>query len=574
VEDVDLATALDELPSELMVWHDGPAALPRLLALCTVKRSLEVQDLIAEWSETTADNLARSSPAAVGPFVVPFELTDHWRHTVMTLTEWAVRHQHPNPGLVPVTTSGSRNRAAKRRARRLRPRPVNDNDYETAIALAREWMALDTVRIGLRTGDISVDHARGSQGNHVWVTNRRRADIEVMDIMLSSVTAFDWSPSDALTGRLERWFFSARRAGAPDAGDVLNHLPPDILTATWDEAEESLESQGTTISPGTDIGGLTLGDARTCYAFLLAQLRLNHIAAIIFESPETLLWALRPEHLVRALGLRVTPASADAFVDLCTFTPGRNALSAPLIPHRDQLLIPSELVSPIAFERTLLRAATATPGAGGRLGNILGERAERWSERLATVPGCEVASSILVKDENGRTRGDLDVVAWDPERGDLMVIETKWPVDAATLPESFKVDAVFDKGRTQLLALREAIASGQVRVSWPDAWDLDLGQMTVWWWVGTAQQLESRDIDSHGVGATSLRMVEHLMPVESLADLAQRMLNPPLPKIGRDFVMEPISMRAGSWTIHSHAIQILTTRGPHPLGRRVADGWT
>lgn len=86
-----------------------------------------------------------------------------------------------------------------------------------------------------------------------------------------------------------------------------------------------------------------------CYAFLRSQIHLNKLGAFHFGAPEAMLWAIRPPNLERA------------FVEMCRFSRGRSPVSAPLVPNGEFILIPSEIVSPIAFERTLLRAATATP---------------------------------------------------------------------------------------------------------------------------------------------------------------------------------------------------------------------
>lgn len=38
MDETTLATVIEELPSALAVWHEGPAGLPRLLAMCTLHR--------------------------------------------------------------------------------------------------------------------------------------------------------------------------------------------------------------------------------------------------------------------------------------------------------------------------------------------------------------------------------------------------------------------------------------------------------------------------------------------------------------------------------------------------------
>jgi hypothetical protein len=256
------------------------------------------------------------------------------------------------------------------------------------------------------------------------------------------------------------------------------------------------------------------------------------------------------------------------------FTAGRSPVSAPLIQNGELLLVPSEIVSPIAFERTLLRAAAAQPAAGGTLGNVLGTRASKWADRLKTVPGCNVAPCVSVRDATGRTLGDLDVVAWDRTARLMAIFETKWPVDAATLSESNKVDALFDKGAAQIARLRSAIEQGGAAVGWPESWCV-APDTTTSWWVGSAQQLDSRpNRDDSGIHRTSLRMVERLLPASGLQDLIERLTTFPLPEQGHEYELVPRTIPAGSLTIHYDALSLIGTPPVPPIERRIQYGWT
>jgi hypothetical protein len=185
-----------------------------------------------------------------------------------------------------------------------------------------------------------------------------------------------------------------------------------------------------------------------------------------------------------------------------------------------------------------------------------------------------VATELPVRDVEGRILGDLDLVAWDPVDQALLIVETKWPVDAATLAEGYKVDSTIDKGRSQLARLRACIATGTGRVAWPSGWDIPSG-MRASWWVGTAQQLDSRGfIDRDGIGATSLRLVEQLLPARNLADLVARLTSFPLPRAGVDYKLVSTTVQAGDITIHFKALALMGDPPVPPGGRRVQDGWT
>jgi hypothetical protein len=323
-----------------------------------------------------------------------------------------------------------------------------------------------------------------------------------------------------------------------------------------------------------DLGGISFGEARTGYAFLVSQLHLNKLGAFHFGAPEAMLWAIRPTNLELGLAQRVGRTQARAFIAMCRFTVGRSPVSAPLIPSGEFIYIPAEIVSPIAYERTLLRAASADPGKAGALGNVLGDRASRWAERMRSVPGCQVGEGLRVKDSNGRTVGDLDVVAWDPAQRFMAIVETKWPVDAATLAESFKVDAMFDKGAAQLERLRTALIEGSANVTWPASWSVPT-DVTASWWVGSAQQLDSRDTQgSSDIGKTSLRLLESLLPASDLRDLITRMAGVPLPIRGQEWDLETRSVSAGPLTVHYDALALLGSPPVPPPDRRLHTGWT
>lgn len=399
----------------------------------------------------------------------------------------------------------------------------------------------------------------------------RRADIETLDIVLAQVTAFDPPNPTPESAMVDEWLLANARAGA--TGAILNEVSPNILRIAWRDAENLLKAQGLSLPETTDLGGITVADARTCYAFLIMQLRLNEFAILNLEGPDALIWGIRPDNLARVLSSRVGEA-AQHFIHLLAYRKGRSPISAPLIPHHEMLLIPAEIVSPVAFERTLLRAASAEPSTAGLLGNILGRRASRWAERFSSIPGCRVATELSVKDSAGRHLGDLDLVAWDPAGRVMLIVETKWPVDAATLAEGFKVDAAIDKGRAQLAQLRTHIEGGSGMVAWPRGW-LGVDDADVSWWVGTAQQLDSRRIvDDNGIGATSLRLVEQLLPAKDLRDLVVRLTCLPLPRPGVDFKLERMTAQAGDLTIHFKALGLV---GPPPqpsASQRTQHGWT
>lgn len=550
----ELRTLIATLPPGLAAWHAGRDALPQALQVLAMRR---------------VEQLAREGlhPAMQAPdhLRVNTRSEDHFRHATSSLVTWSSDHLREDVSPVPPKSAGRGSRS-RRKGRRSIARRAGTRDFEAACDLAWDWKFLETVQVGLATGDITVQEA---QGRHVWLQNHRRADVEALDIILAQVTALEESSAQADLTKLRSWFEVNR--GRPER----IHMLPDVLRKeAWRDAMTLLEGQGTSIPVDTDLGGLTLGDARACYALLLAQLYLNEFCTIQLGTPDTLVWGIKPVNLTGVLAQYVNDQAAEAFVSLCRFVPGRSPVSAPLIPHGNLLLVPSALVSPIAFERTLLRAASADPSRSGQLGKVLGDRATRWAERLRSIEGCKVAERVKVKDRSGVLLGDLDVVAWDQARRLVVVFETKWPVDAATLAESYKVDSHFASGREQLERLRSSIASGDGVVGWPREWDPLDTETEFRWWVGSAQQLDSSPAaGADGIGSTSLRLVEQVLPQPDLESFVRALEDFPMPRQGTEFDLEPMEVAAGPYVIHGDALAIKEAPAPS-VGRRTSSGWT
>lgn len=543
------------LPADLHVWHSGTAALPNLLQLLAMRR---------------IERAAREGthPALIAPEHLRLDSrsTDLFRHSAASVVEWSSRYLRDETSLV-TRVGAPKGGRTRRKASRRRKRRVDQRDFEAACDLAYDWRVLETVLWGLASGDLSI---RECQGRQIWIQNHRSADVEVLDMVLAGVTILD-EPSELPNDTETRSWFE-RHHGHPER---IHSLPESIRRAAWTEAHGLLVQQSTTIPEGTDLGGLSLRDARSCYALLIAQLFLNELCTVHLGTQETLVWAIKPHNLVRLLEPYTSgTTAAAAFVEFCRYVDGRSPLAAPLIPHNDLLLIPAPLVSPIAYERSLLRAAAADPARSGALGRVLGDRARRWAERLGTIPGSRVAERVKVKDHNGRTLGDLDVVVWDPKRAVLGVFETKWPVDAASLAESCKVDALFSAGRKQLKQLRSAIESDNAMIMWPPGWEVPLTETKIDWWVGSAQQLDSSpESRANEIGSTSLRLVEHLLPKPDLGTFLGALKTFPMPRQGIEFDLVTQQVAVGRYTLHVDAITIHGAPNPPPE-RRVSQGWT
>ena len=520
----ELADQVSRLPRDLGIWRAGQHGLYHLLFSSSLARFTDLAQ-----AQLTAGDLGVA------------EAMETWRHATSALVEWHTRWAKPGSG-----------------------EPA-DQDLAAAIRRARDWRALETIQLGLRTGDMYI---AGTSGWEIRLGNIRDHAVEVLDIILQQVSI----PAPKLTGpsddAVQQWFTG--HAGRPGQA---HRLPKWVQTIAYRRAQADLVNRDFTMPGSTDLGGLTLAEARDCYALLLARTELAALCTTVLGSRETAVWYTESAALIKELTGHVSAESAAAFIQLCSYHPGRSPASAPLIPDDNLIAIPSALVSPVGFERALLRAASADPSRAGQLGNTLGRRSARWADLLRSIPGAQVAERLPVTSDAGQALGDLDVAAFDAADNLLLVVETKWPVDAHTLRESSKIDDAVEAGRHQLLRVKAALANGGT-ARWPRTWHITPGTR-ITWWVATAQQLSTRPgRDAHDIRATSLRLIEHILPASSVADLQERVENFPLPRLGVEYELTDQTVRVGRYRITIPAIALLGEPPVPPEDRRTNTGWT
>jgi hypothetical protein len=520
----ELAEYLDRIPRYLGVWRAGQHGLYHLLRLASMSRILD----FANATQAPGD-------------MTDVEAGESWRHTTSTLIEWHSRWAKPAYS------------------------EPQHQDVVAAVRRARDWRALETVAIGLRSGDMHIAEANDWA---IRIGNSRDHAVEVLDIMLEQ---FSVPTENTLVvpslAPVHDWF--ADHEGHPRAAHTL---PKWVMAVMYRWALGHLISRGLTMPEETNLGGLTLAEARACYAFLIAKTELAYLCTTVLRNKDAIIWYSELDHLRESLAAHVSQESADAFIHLCRYGPGRNPASAPLIPDGQHIAIPNALVSPVGFERALLRAASADPARGGPLGNALGRRAGRWADCLRTIPGALVAECLAVRSSSGQKIGDLDVIAFDPGNNLIFVVETKWPIDAHTLRESLKIDYTTKSGHQQLSRIKAALSDGAT-IRWPTGWRID-SSTRFYWWVGTAQQLASRPaLETREIRATSLRLVEHILPARSVADLQQRLAHFPLPRLGIEYELIDQTLRVDRYCITLPAIAIHSPRPIAPEGHRTNKGW-
>jgi hypothetical protein len=523
--DEELIDQISRLPRQLGVWRAGQLGLYPLLLGSSLRRFVD----IAQAEDAVGDI------AGIGP-------VEEWRHATSTLIEW--HSQWAQDGSA-------------------EPLP---QDVVAAVNRARDWRVLETILHGLGSGDM---HIAESNKWDIRISNNRDPAVEVLDMILQQVSI---PATNNLGGpsveAVHNWF-----TDHADQPAEAHRLPKWVQAVMYRRAVADLVNRDLSMPLDTDLGGLTLAEARQCYALLLSRTNLAALCTNVLGCRETAVWYSRPQQLRHFFSDYVDAESAEAFIRLCTYTPGRSPTSAPLITDRSFIAIPGALVSPVGFERALLRAASADPSQAGRLGNALGRRAGRWADRLRSIPDTLVAERVPVRDHANRAISDIDIAAFDQQNDLILALEAKWPVDAHTLRESGKIDDVIQSGRRQLLRIKAALDDGAT-IQWPPEWKVK-PTTSIRWWVGTAQQLSSRPgPEAKEIKTTSLRLVEQLLPAASVSDLLKRLEYFPLPRLGIEYGFTDETVRIGRYRITVPAIVILGEPPIPPEGRRTNMGWT
>lgn len=245
----------------------------------------------------------------------------------------------------------------------------------------------------------------------------------------------------------------------------------------------------------------------------------------------------------------------DSMIERFTFKRGRSCRISPLVQLDDALVICPPLITPRAIDGLVLRSTAYKPDRYGPVGHRQGSRAVRWRDWLSQIPGVLVADRVRVLHRDGRSAGDLDVVAVDPERRRGICLEIKWPIDAVELTDAIKTEKLVESAVLQADRLRSQLASAEAVARLPHGWP-EFHEIDWTWAVGTPQQLCVRPLPVPDIRATSLRYVlAHGLP-NTLADLIDLIVSPDLPVRDLHFRIENLDLRLGRDRVIQEAIAI------------------
>lgn len=175
-----------------------------------------------------------------------------------------------------------------------------------------------------------------------------------------------------------------------------------------------------------------------------------------------------------------------------------------------------------------------------------------------------MAEGVKVRGAGGRTLGDLDLLAVDPNAGKGIILELKWPIDALTLHDTKKNDDIILAGSRQLAKRRRELRDGEGMVKLPPGWPA-LSDVEWTWGVGTPQQLYTGPLAEPEIFATSFRYMRSLGSPESIETVISALCEPDVPQLGQHYTVNKTTMQLGWDVIHFDSIHVRdTTWIPRP----------
>jgi hypothetical protein len=411
--------------------------------------------------------------------------------------------------------------------------PCREEDVASAITAAISAVRLESLASALRAQAYRV---RKTGGTKFRVSYKWDMGLEVADMYLERQAA-PASLEDPTARELE-W------ASAQSRGRLNSFLPPeDVISATMERTRRAVQAwrdvhQDPPLSDDTDLGeGLSVGVMAEVLAALMAMAELGEMAHSKARSRGTTLQHTTEEAIVECLGRLCNDLPNDLAahaIRRLMAGPGKSLRTSLLIPNRGLITVLPLVMFPRAIDAIVLRTAASDPARYGPIGKRQGERARVWGRWLAGIPGVKVVEGAKVRSPGGRTEGDLDVVAIDPVSRKGLVLEIKWPIDALTISEAFKMDQTIVRASEQLGKVRRSLQTGATRAKFPPDWP-SFDEIDWAWGVGVPQQLTPQPMPEPDIFATSFRYVSQLDPINSLSELVDVLRDPIVPELNKHY---------------------------------------
>jgi hypothetical protein len=343
-----------------------------------------------------------------------------------------------------------------------------ENDVSEALRAALESTRIEPMEAGIRAGAFRVGRASGG----FRVRYRWDVSLEVADMYLERQTRPE--PVPGPTEAELQW-----AAGRPRKKLNVFTPPIEILQTAMHRCAVAVDAwraadQDPPLPDDFELGdGLTVGIIAQVLAALMAMVELGELAhARVRKAGTTLFHA--PRDVLVAWLTRACEGSSMATVETAILRlmagPGRSLRTSLLVPNGSIVTVLPLTMFPRVIDPVALRTTASDPALYGPIGKRQGERAKAWALWLADIPRAKVAERLKVRGSDGRTLGDLDLLAVDPDAGKGIILELKWPIDALVLPESLKTDTGILAACRQLGKDRRMLRDGEARVKMPPGW--------------------------------------------------------------------------------------------------------
>ena len=235
-----------------------------------------------------------------------------------------------------------------------------------------------------------------------------------------------------------------------------------------------------------------------------------------------------------AVAAGIAEHTSDMITDVLTMKPNLcpDPSLTPLILIDGNILPMSSLIVPASPVRNTLEILQSSRSTYGAIGDVLGSEGEKTvSSTLAKMSKDTLkAEGLRVMRSKASQAGELDVVVCSPEDQCLVILEVKWKLAVDGTDEAYKSEQDTARGRTQLIRLRNEIASGNATVEWPSDWP-DVSSFEWKWFVLSRDNLSTRHDDGSGVKIRSHSILEHMLETgETVRGLITLLDNPRPPE--------------------------------------------
>jgi len=410
-------------------------------------------------------------------------------------------------------------------------RDASEEDRRSAFDLARRYWVIKNVLGEVRQG------ARrfSSSGRKITITFAGDVRLDAIDRLLDFVDDVISMPQGPPVGseRLRAWIAASG-----------HRVPWDGVPLLWRQeyreyAAQAISSSRFDLPDDIDLGGFSVAEARRVLNELLA--RAWHANACVrwgSINPSVVLPIRARETLIQQLtaATHLPRERVDAIVGLLTadLEACGDPCLTPVVPVAEGRIVEmSSLIVPGAPLRNLVERVQADPSRAGAVGRRLGlvgsqTVAATLRQRLVRA---KVAERIKVYDAGGRQLGDLDVVAFDEEAGELAVLEVLWEIGPDGSGQVARTESKANAKRDQVRRFRSALASG-ARVRWPPGWSVP-ATARIAWFILTPNVLPVTPLDADGILVRSHQMLARFRWGDStVRGMVDALVDPPDPPTG------------------------------------------